>query len=214
MNLCPITGKPCLKPRLFHITEMKNGTPKSFDLCDECMQTYMELGESPELPEVVEDTSSVEKTPGDVLQEMLGAIEQIIDSPEVQEHFKAGTPVPIMIGKMPQIPDKKCPNCGLSLIDLRKKPLFGCPKCYEAFAKELEPILWHTHGMPNSPEQLEHLGKKPKKFQPPPPPKLTKQQQVIKLKYKMAAAVKNEDYEGAAILRDAIKELEEKELDE
>jgi protein arginine kinase activator len=102
----------------------------------------------------------------------------------------------------------------LSLVDFRKKPVFGCPQCYDAFAKELEPIFWHTHGTPNSPEQLQHIGKKPKKYQPPPPPQLTKQQQVIKLKYKMAQAIKKENYEEAATLRDAINELEEKELDE
>jgi protein arginine kinase activator len=94
----------------------------------------------------------------------------------------------------------KCPSCGLKYQDFRKIGRLGCSECYEAFKKELTPLLKRIHCADR------HVGKVP--LRAGKTPKETKTLQELKMR--MEKAIQMEEFEEAARLRDAIKELEKK----
>ncbi len=92
-----------------------------------------------------------------------------------------------------------CPNCGITLEQFRKNALLGCPNDYEVFAKALAPLIEKAHD-----GHTTHCGKVPAKT-----PKDTKKQiELLNLRQQLDDAVKTEDYEKAAKLRDQISEIE------
>lgn len=94
----------------------------------------------------------------------------------------------------------KCPNCGFSYMDFRKIGRLGCGECYEAFRKNLTPLLKRLHGSD------QHYGKAPLKVR-----KVVKvRDDIQELKESLQAAIRTENFEEAAKLRDQIKELEKK----
>jgi protein arginine kinase activator len=117
--------------------------------------------------------------------------------------------------KIEELKARKCPECDLSLHEIIKTGRMGCSRCYTEFGREFEGTLYMLHGMPNSPEILAHAGKIPTKTpkrktqEGPKPQEPTKEMSLVKLQYKMAKAIKLEDYELAAQLRDEINKLED-----
>jgi len=96
----------------------------------------------------------------------------------------------------------KCPACGFALQDFQRTGRLGCPKCYEAFEKQLAPLLRRIHG------QDRHMGKFPLKAVTG---KLSQDaRELHSLKVKLQKAVSLEAFEEAAGLRDNIKTLESK----
>ncbi|MFH0940835.1 MAG: UvrB/UvrC motif-containing protein [Candidatus Omnitrophota bacterium] len=99
-----------------------------------------------------------------------------------------------------------CSACGLTYEDFRKIGRLGCGECYAAFAKYLGPLLKRIHGA------NQHVGKAPKGISLSEvvyskAPK-TKAVDVNELKASLQRAIEREDFEEAALLRDAIKESE------
>lgn len=90
-----------------------------------------------------------------------------------------------------------CPSCKMTLQELSKTSKLGCSKCYEVFDDYIEPIMKRIHG--NS----HHTGKLPLAADE----RLKTERKISSLKEELAAAVKREDFEQAAILRDKINEL-------
>ncbi len=82
-----------------------------------------------------------------------------------------------------------CPECGWSLRDFRQTSRFGCPRDYDHFASFVDEVLEKIHGY------AEHAS----------PEEATRLEQ---LRCDLDSAVRTEDYEGAARLRDAIRDLE------
>jgi protein arginine kinase activator len=97
-----------------------------------------------------------------------------------------------------------CEQCGLSYQEFRVKGRFGCSGCYEAFSDLVEPLLEKVHGA------KEYKGPAPKK--PSSRRKTTSvaefEKELVDLRRKLTRAVKSEDYEDAARLRDRITEVE------
>ncbi len=94
----------------------------------------------------------------------------------------------------------KCPNCGLSYQNFRKIGRFGCNECYEAFKKQIAPILKRIHGADR------HIGKVPVKAG-----KTISDAKILQdLKLRMDKAIQFEEFEEAARLRDEIRKLERK----
>lgn len=89
-----------------------------------------------------------------------------------------------------------CPHCGITLEQFRKEAVLGCPYDYEVFEKSLSPLIEKAHD-----GQVVHCGKVPSKT----PKDAKKQIELLNLRQQLAAAVKSEDYELAAKLRDKIK---------
>jgi len=93
---------------------------------------------------------------------------------------------------------KKCPNCGMSLAEFQKSGRLGCSECYKAFKPYLLPVLRRIQG------NVQHSGKRPKVFSSK---ESDKTEIISMLRKELEEAVKREDYERAAVLRDKIKEL-------
>ncbi|MDR1144849.1 MAG: UvrB/UvrC motif-containing protein, partial [Verrucomicrobiales bacterium] len=88
-------------------------------------------------------------------------------------------------------PARQCPVCGLDERDFCKTGLLGCPHCYEAFAPAISEILHDTQ------RASRHVGKIPRR-------------QVVcrqALEQDLADAVREENYELAARLRNQLKNL-------
>jgi protein arginine kinase activator len=95
--------------------------------------------------------------------------------------------------------DVACPHCGLTLEQFRKDAVLGCPYDYEVFEKSLSPFIEKAHS-----GKTIHCGKAPSKT----PANAKKQIELITLRRQLDEAVKNEDYELAAKLRDKINQGE------
>lgn len=107
----------------------------------------------------------------------------------------------------------KCDCCGTDFNTIRKTGKVGCGNCYSVFEKELSPTISRIHG------KTTHIGKKPcvavetSAVENESIAEKTvneKESKIAELKAQMSVAVKNEDFESAARLRDEIKSLEEK----
>ena len=94
-----------------------------------------------------------------------------------------------------------CKNCGMSYSEFKRKGRFGCKDCYSAFREELLPLLKKIHGA------VRHKGK----FPPFGEYKvISLREKIESLRKYLEKAVKLEEYEEAARIRDQIKELEKK----
>jgi len=92
-----------------------------------------------------------------------------------------------------------CPSCGFTLERLRKEGTLGCPLDYKVFEQALLPLIERTHGGKSN-----HCGKVPTKV-----PKDTKKfVELSQLRKQLEDAVRDEDYELAAKLRDKMKQFE------
>ncbi|MEI8138735.1 MAG: UvrB/UvrC motif-containing protein [bacterium] len=89
-----------------------------------------------------------------------------------------------------------CPHCHLRGCDFKKTARLGCPHCYEAFAKELGPMLAAMH------KGIKHIGKIPEYLRQ----SLEKSALCEDLQRKLEGAIRDEKYEEAAFLRDRIRE--------
>lgn len=92
----------------------------------------------------------------------------------------------------------RCNTCGVSFADIACSGLIGCPDCYKYFAKQLNPTLKRIHGNNG------HIGKIPYSSAP----RLNNASIVEQLKRRLAEAIKTENFELAATLRDRIREIE------
>ena len=107
----------------------------------------------------------------------------------------------------PQVKEKdaaavKCATCGLSYTDFKKLGRLGCGDCYASFKKYLGPLLKRIHG------SNVHVGKSPLKTAKVVKKKVDLQQ----LRQDLQIAINNEEFEEAARIRDQIRELERKQI--
>ncbi len=93
-----------------------------------------------------------------------------------------------------------CPNCGMRFMDIKQVGKLGCSECYKTYNQELEAPLRRIHG--NS----QHLGKIPVRGGE----KVFIRRQIEVLKNQLQEAVRGEEYEKAAEIRDQVKEMESK----
>lgn len=92
-----------------------------------------------------------------------------------------------------------CPHCGFTLSQFAKEAVLGCPYDYEVFEKALLPLIEKAHD-----GKTVHRGKVPSKM----PTDTKKQIKLASLRQQLDSAVKSEDYELAAKLRDEINRYE------
>lgn len=91
--------------------------------------------------------------------------------------------------------DNRCPRCGFTHSDFKKTGRLGCSYCYTAFADGLDSMLKTMH------RGTRHIGKVPRSF------RKTKdlKDRIDDLQTKLESAIKTENFEEAAQLRDEIK---------
>jgi len=97
-----------------------------------------------------------------------------------------------------ETPDLRCTGCGLSYAAFQRIGRLGCAACYAAFETPLVPLLRKIHA------NVVHAGKSPRTYAR----KAELRQRVDDLRHELDRAVRGEDYERAAMLRDAIHQIE------
>ncbi len=104
---------------------------------------------------------------------------------------------------------KKC-GCGTTFYNISKSGKVGCPDCYETFKNELAAVLKKINGAKT------HTGRGPERFKTAKvePQKTEKvenaeENKETTLRKQLEAAIKCENFEEAAKIRDQIKALKE-----
>jgi protein arginine kinase activator len=92
-----------------------------------------------------------------------------------------------------------CSRCGTTLADFKRQGRLGCDYCYIAFRDELLPLIRRLHGA------AQHVGRSTKSGRKDAHVRLT----VNRIRDALTAAIKNEDYERAAALRDELRKVED-----
>ena len=171
-------------------------------LCDECGKNKATV----HLTEIVNDLitklnlcESCAKAKGAEAEQHFGIADLLSALSDVE------APLPTAPGGA-AVPSKhKCPSCGLTYEDFKRVGRLGCGECYKVFKTSLAPLLKRIHGA------NQHIGKSPNAEA------LTEQkanhkhqQELEQAKQDLLKAVKNEEFEVAAGLRDKIKFLEKK----
>ena len=100
------------------------------------------------------------------------------------------------IGKLDSV-TTRCNCCGAAFSDIVESGRLGCSECYNVFKEHLMPSLIRLHG------KASHIGNRPAGVN-----EENNQQKINDLKENLKLAVKNEEFETAAKIRDQIKELE------
>lgn len=96
--------------------------------------------------------------------------------------------------------EARCPGCGVSYDEVMSKGKMGCSFCYDTFGDYLSPILERVHG------RIVHRGKVPERIKT----KDRLEKTIYNLRLKLEEAIKKEEYEQAAQIRDKIRELKKK----
>ena len=172
-------------------------------LCDECGKNKATV----HLTEIVNDLvtklnlcEGCAKNKGAEAEQHFGIADLLSALSDTAEH------APAAAGGTGIVPPKnKCSRCGMSYEDFKRIGRLGCAECYKVFRASLAPLLKRIHG------SNQHIGKSPD------PKALDEfktnskhQEELEKSKQDLQKAVKNEEFEEAATLRDKIKFLEKK----
>jgi len=91
-----------------------------------------------------------------------------------------------------------CPTCGIKYMEFRADGRLGCPADYEVFRAGLVPILQRIH------RATRHAGKAPRRGSRA----ADAAAELLDLRQQLRRAVRAEDYEKAAALRDLIRRKE------
>lgn len=97
-----------------------------------------------------------------------------------------------------QTEDKECAHCGMKLSEYKRNGWLGCPSCYHTFETEIDTLLVQVHG------SSIHKGKK---YQGVGGGHAVSAGEIKRLRHELAHAIKNEEFEQAAIIRDTIHSL-------
>jgi len=94
--------------------------------------------------------------------------------------------------------DEKCEVCGMTFNDIKRTGKIGCSNCYKTHSDKLLPIIKRIHG------STIHRGNYPKRVSR----EMKASRELEGLKEALARAIRMEEYEKAAEIRDKIKEIE------
>jgi len=91
-----------------------------------------------------------------------------------------------------------CPSCGMTLEELRRRGRVGCSKDYDVFRAYLDELLERMHG------SRTHVGRAPGAAEG----EVALHQRLADLRDALEVAIREEDYERAAALRDELRTIE------
>ena len=108
--------------------------------------------------------------------------------------------------------DLKCERCNYTFDEFINTGRFGCPDCYSIFEDKIDPLLKRIQGANRHNGRLGKIDEinssLEEKSEKENIEETSKLGQVYELKRQLKIAIKEEQYEEAASLRDKIKELE------
>ncbi|NLN23243.1 MAG: hypothetical protein GX164_04225 [Clostridiales bacterium] len=155
-----------------------NGYKKSYSLCNDCARELEAAGEI--------NLNFV--SPFEEGESLLSSLfESVFGVPSA----------PALSGTRRSAKEKRCPLCGISIRELSEEGKVGCTECYRSFADELRPSITRIHG------SVRHKGRFPLRFKN----KCEKENVLDDLRRRLKEAIKNEEFERAAALRDEISNL-------
>lgn len=93
---------------------------------------------------------------------------------------------------------KRCQCCGSSFEDIARSGKVGCAECYDTFYDELLPSVRRIHGRTSHTGKLAHSAGTGVKIK----------NEIAKCRTELEQAIKAQEFEKAAELRDRIRELE------
>ena len=93
-----------------------------------------------------------------------------------------------------------CPVCTTTLSQFQSSGRFGCPECYTTFREDVQGLVEKIH------DSSQHVGKVPRRVSG----EISLQKDIRQLQVDLKKAVRREDYEKAAAIRDQIRQMEEK----
>ncbi|MBR6411421.1 MAG: UvrB/UvrC motif-containing protein [Clostridia bacterium] len=129
------------------------------------------------------------------------------DTPDLSDTIGSlfGNPFGDLFGNFMGIPEAStgvqktvCPDCGCDLNAISQTGMAGCPTCYTFFMESLQPMIRNIHG------NTRHTGRIPLRFKA----RKEKKDQLAQLKKELNEAIKHEEFEKAAELRDQIRSME------
>ncbi|MEX2175088.1 MAG: UvrB/UvrC motif-containing protein [Pirellulaceae bacterium] len=100
--------------------------------------------------------------------------------------------------ELAKLDQRSCPKCGITFFEFRNQGRLGCPHDYSYFERELTPLIMNIHG------EGKHVGKRPQGEAP----SIDSETERIRIRREMDEAIKKEDYELAARLRDDLRKME------
>lgn len=130
------------------------------------------------------------------------------ECPVLRQKLQGGGPTVQVSGKTPAC--LVCGGCGLTLDEVKMGSPLGCPLCYEIFGEEVIHELAQLERLPpkfafqKKGEPL-HTGRSPGQQQ-----EIDPSLKLMALQQALHETLGREDYEQAALLRDQIREIEEK----
>ena len=128
--------------------------------------------------------------------EDMGTILSVSHSPLLVSE-ESGWPLPLPIGgESPS--QRSCPVCGEEFSQAAERGRLGCPACYTAFSAELVVPLRALHG------RAYHTGRVSASYRT----RKETERRLGDLRDQLKSAVKAEEFERAAALRDEIRRLE------
>jgi protein arginine kinase activator len=104
-----------------------------------------------------------------------------------------------MPGKLVAPAEPQCKSCGMTYSQFAETGRLGCAQCYDELEPHLIPLIKRIHGT------VTHGGKAPRRTGG----LARKKRDLATLRHQLQMAVQNEQYEEAARLRDAIRQLEQ-----
>ncbi|MFZ5985617.1 MAG: UvrB/UvrC motif-containing protein [Bacillota bacterium] len=120
----------------------------------------------------------------------------------INDFFSGIMGFPYMASVPQQSSDLVCDECGMGYDEFKKVGKLGCANCYKVYGEKLAPLLKRLHG------NTQYHGKIPGKVY-----KIVKaSREIEKLKEELDKAIKSEEYEKAAKIRDQIRSLESKDV--
>jgi protein-arginine kinase activator protein McsA len=191
MEFCALCEKPCISDNHYKVVDVKgNKMEKESVFCQGCGLTYIQaVFRKPEPP----------PKPAKQKADLSGYNIKIINTPEELLSTMMGMGI---VKKAPEKPKTQypCPACGLDHEAFIAKGRFGCARCYTQFQ---ETYLAMADTFQSGARK--HVGKRPRNYTDQ-----SEKGDLKTLKLRMASAVEREKYEEAALIRDQIKALEEK----
>ena len=181
----------CDQEATVHELRVVNGKKVERHLCEKCARKQ---GIS------VPTTISVEG----LIEQYMQVAAKSADKSKVPEAAKAPEKAPKATA---------CPHCSTTYVEFRQSGLLGCPACYASFESQLGPLLERAHeGGAN------HVGKLPRRAlsgsrtarpEPAGNDAAARAARITALRSQLDQAVRAEQYEHAARLRDELRRLTE-----
>lgn len=180
----------CDNPATVHEVTVRQGAKVERHLCERCAAA-----------------SGMQKKPISEISEMLQSMAEGAAPPQP---MGPESPQPVVLR------NGACPACKTTFADFKKHNQVGCAECYRALEAQLSPLIerWHEGG-------LKHVGKRPRRLcgeagsQPgvvstaaaPGISLEDRAERINRIRAELEAAVRTEQYERAARLRDEMRKL-------